>query len=158
MSEDIFCDYKTIMTAYSVFGDSAFWPYIFLGNYEKEISCLCYKEIFGTLPTSKKDLEIPEVVEAYNYRLDGLRKYCQNIIDGLGKPEPQPQKLNSVKYFELFAQRKLREAEAQGLSNAGPEFLKNCHVDYGTETVAQIAQRLNISKAEVRRRKQNGEL
>lgn len=154
MSEDIFCDYKTIMTAYSVFGDSSYWPYIFLGHYKKEISCVCYKDIFGILPTSEKDLEISEVVEAYNYRLDGLRKYCQNILDGLEATKP---KINVVKTSDYF-QRKEREAESQRLAIAGPQFLKNCHVDYGTETVSQIAQRLNISKAEVRRRKQNGEL
>lgn len=152
MSEEIFCDYKTIMTAYSVFGDSSYWPYIFLGHYEKEISCLCYKDIFGVLPGSETDLKIPEVVEAYNYKLDALRKYCQKIIDDL------PKESNVVKTSDFLAQRKEREAEAQRLAKAGAEFLKNCHVDYGTETVAQIAQRLNISKAEVRRRKQNGEL
>lgn len=131
------------------FGDFQHWPDIFLGNCSYGMRIHLYDKIFSKMPETTDDLFAVEVTQEVLSTLSGMRNYVQTML----RIEERKQDISE-------GARVLRERreEAERLQRAGKDFIKNNKVDYGNETVEQIAKRLNISKGEVRRRKQNNEL
>jgi LPS O-antigen subunit length determinant protein (WzzB/FepE family) len=140
-------------------GDSAHWPYFLMGDeeYTRELKCKLYHDIFGNHATCDKDLDNEKVTELYNRFITNLGSHVQNLFNQLA-PEHEKKKEIEKNRAEHRENLKRKQQEEIKLRKAGEVFLKNNSVDYGGKTVSQIAQELRISKAEVRRRKQNGEL
>lgn len=134
-------------------GDDKNHPYILIGHYKNELKATAFYKCFKVHVSRAEDFENPEVLKGYDTLLIVLRNRAQAMFDRYIAPNLDPESpmvknrvdVGSDKYNQLAKEK------------AGKEFIKNNIVDYGNETVAQIASRLNISKAEVRRRKQNGE-
>ncbi len=146
----------TLLTSVCLLSDSKAWPYILMGNAEFEMRLVAYDKIYGKIPDTVQELEAENITECYKRIVANLRTTVQRLFNSLSIDQEKVDKQKAeMKAFGLAKQEKHQEKVR--LEKVGKDFIKNNIVDYGTETVTQIATRLNISKAEVRRRKQNGE-
>lgn len=147
------------LTTLAKFGDSRFWPYFLMkeSEFELDLKCVVYYDLRGQDASCQEDLNSADITKAYDHLISGLRNHVQMLFNGLAQAEGD-QVRSSPEYEKAENKRRAdREAEIKK-QRAGQEFLKNARPDYGDKTVAQIAEELGISKSEVRRRKQSGEL
>ena len=151
----------TVINALSILGNQALWPQILLGNCEYELRIVSYRTLYSELPKTEEQLNEPAVSENYNNILSMLRNKVQSWVDALTEiadSSLEEKTLEELKRDKGVISIREKREESFRLQKEGVNFIKNNTVDYGSETVAEIATRLNISKAEVRRRKQNNEL
>lgn len=158
-TEKKFFSYDELFGVTLRLGDSAYWPWILMRDEStiKNLSCFLYYQEYKKLPECEDDIKSPEVLAFVETYVTNLRFLVQGLFNQLA---PEQERKDAVDYAKAEARadyRKKQEEEIR-LREAGKDFLKNNSVDYGGKTVSQLALELGISKAEVRRRKQNGEL
>lgn len=143
-----------VLNALAMFGDKSNHPQVLMRNMDKTLAIITYRNLKHVSPTNTFDLLVPEVTNGVQTIVDNLRAMYQQHLAMFEKAQKT---VGLVKGMLDDGAKRSRQEEEARLRRAGPEFIKNNIVDYGNETVAQIAARLGISKSEVRRRKQAGE-
>ena len=109
-------------------------PSILVGDYDTEISCMCYHTQFEKMPETEDDIKQECIV-----------KHLENI-----KTHLRIKIANVFQQAEAQAEREEQERDVQGFRNSQQQAPEG--------TVSELAERFGLSKKKIRQMKRDGTL
>lgn len=137
-----------VLTFMALFGDMMNWAQIFLGAVDFEFACASYFEATGNLPKSAADLRTAKTRDQMQTTLNAMRAHLQSLADSLSTKVEKP--------FILEPSHKVYRADVHHTKAATTFRAMSKPSEFGT--ISEICAKFGISKAEARKRKQEGTL